>query len=217
MLHIDCSQYLNPEDTKLLTVALGPTSSNCSVEKFIYFIRANDPHILAYDILEQKWIRRLLISAKFENIPNKYPVQPVDLTFGTKNPQELLISDADGHLYSTLNTMLETTLHNSSLNDNIILTNTPNSDEVLEIELLGSLLGPSKNMMCDHVNGLFYVYSKFGAIVRSVYKPNMTAEDNEVIFVTPNNIQQIFFGVDSSVWLITDRWLKPQDECFKKM
>lgn len=180
---------------------MGPRITSCGNEKFIYFILANDPHLLAYDILEQKWHYHLLRSKKYCTIKEFLPIKPQDIAFGLKG--EILISDDDGHLYRAPNQM------------NRIEGNSNNTeDSVITMFLLGPLLGPTRGMMVDPYGALFYVVTKFGAVVRCVYKQNITAEDSEIIHMTSKNIQQIFFGNEGSVWLLSEKWLQPHDKCF---
>lgn len=96
------------------------------------------------------------------------------------------------------------------------LANKPyqNGNTNLNMTLLGALLGPTHSMMVDSNGVLFYVVTKFGAVVRCVYKGNITAEDSEIVHMTAKNIQQIFFGSEDSVWLLSDKWLSPYDNIF---
>lgn len=198
VLRIDCGKYLRTDvdGFELLDIGLGPRISPCENEKFIYFIVSNDSHILTYDILEQKWHNVLLSSKKYSIINDFLPIKPRDLTFGSQT--EMLLSDEDGKLYTGPNVF-----HNSSLS---------NSDTV-EMVSMGSLLGPTRGLMMDSYGVLFYVVPKFGAVVRCEYTQNITAENSEIIYMTSKNIQQIFFGSDDSVWLLSDRWLRPTDQC----
>ncbi|KAM7357591.1 L-dopachrome tautomerase yellow-k [Cochliomyia hominivorax] len=203
VLHIDCGKYIKPNSSDLLDIELGPRITSCGNEKFIYFLLANDPHLLAYDILEQKWHYRLLRSKKYCTIKEFLPIKPQDITFGLKG--EILISDNDGNLYVAANEM-------NRISSTVATNQTDNS--VINMHLLGPLLGATRDMMVDPYGALFYVVSKFGAVVRCVYKQNMTAEDSEIIHMTSKNIQQIFFGSEGSVWLLSEKWLKPYDKCF---
>ncbi|XP_037814338.1 uncharacterized protein LOC119605363 [Lucilia sericata] len=202
VLHIDCGKYIRPNATELLDIELGPRITSCGNEKFIYFILANDPHLLAYDILEQKWHYRQLRSKKYCTISEYLPIKPQDIAFGNKG--EILISDDDGNLYLAVNEM----------NRVAKKSNYTAADSIITMTLMGSLLGPTRGMMVDPYGALFYVVTKFGAVVRCVYKHNMTAEDSEIIHMTSKNIQQIFFGTEGSVWLLSEKWLRPYDKCF---
>ncbi|XP_067646002.1 uncharacterized protein yellow-k [Eurosta solidaginis] len=224
VLRIDCSTYLTPKLAESVIVKLGTRTEPCKVEKYLFFLLPDDAHIHAYDIIEQKWHRRALLSRKFHGIiEEQFPIKPIDITFGQQN--ELLVADADGKLYATANAQLKMKLQNRG--NEIINTNELNTQQkygvpeinnksnAIELELLGSLLGPSRSMLMEMGTGrLFYVVPKYGAIVRSNYHRNMMAEDNEIIYITSNNIQQIFFGREGAVWLLTDRLLQPKDRCF---
>ncbi|CAD7005027.1 uncharacterized protein LOC101455436 [Ceratitis capitata] len=229
ILRIDCSRYLAPKDSEDLVIKLGPSPALCKVEKYVYFIRPDDAHILAYDIVEQKWQRRSLLSRKYHGIiETPFPIKPIDIAFGLHH--ELLFADADGQLYATPNAELKTqsnVINRETTNEldakqsrgqkvesKIELT-TEDKANVIELELLGNLLGPSRGMMVDGRTGaLFYAVPKFGAIVRCELQRNLTAEDNEIVYFTARNIQQIFFGLRGTVWLLTDRLLQPDDHCF---
>lgn len=200
-MRIDCGKYIKPNDdggSQLLDIGLGPRVTPCGSEKFIYFVLSHDSHLLAYDILEQKWHYRQLTSKKYSTISEFLPIIPRNIAFGREG--EILISDEDGKLYSAPNTF-----HNVSETNNW-------ERNAIEMSLLGSLLGPTRGLMIDTFGVLFYVVTKFGAVVRCEYKQNMTAEDSEIIHMTSKNIQQIFFGTEGSVWLLSDRWLK-HDQC----
>lgn len=225
VLRIDCSRYLTPRDGETLVIKLGPSPALCKVEKYVYFLRPDDAHILAYDIVEQKWRRRALLSRKFQGIIEApFPIKPIDIAFGQQ--RELLFADADGKLYATSNSQLKAKTREAKETNEIAndLTakqkqqaemTTDDESNAIELELLGSLLGPSKGMMVDGRTGaLFYAVPKFGAIVRCELQRNLTAEDNEIVYFTSKNIQQIFFGVRGAVWLLTDRLLEPDDHCF---
>ncbi|TMW47021.1 hypothetical protein DOY81_007907 [Sarcophaga bullata] len=201
VLHIDCSQYIQPNDTRLLDIKLGPRISSCGVEKFIYFVLADNSHLLAYDIMEQKWHYPKLRSKKYKTINEFLPIYPQNIAFGLN--AEILISDNDGNLYSSANNMNR-------------IAKKPNHSHsaAINMTLLGALLGPTHSMMIDSQGILFYVVTKFGAVVRCVYGENITTEDSEIIHMTPKNIQQIFFGSEDSVWLLSDKWLSPYDNCF---
>ncbi|XP_053955024.1 uncharacterized protein LOC128861132 [Anastrepha ludens] len=226
VLRIDCSSHLTPKDAEKLVIKLGPNPVLCKVEKYVYFLPPDDAHILAYDIVEQKWLRRVLYSRKFHGIIEElFPIKPIDIAFGLQ--QELLFADADGKLYATPNSQLKTQLGNAvKRNANEMATEWKEQQQVdvddindksnaIELELLGSLLASSKGMMVDVRTGvLFYAVPKFGAIVRCAYHRNLTAEDNEIVYFTSKNIQQIFFSSAGAVWLLTDRVLQPNDYCF---
>lgn len=152
--------------------------------------------MLAYDILEQKWHYKQLLSKKYCTISEFLPIKPRDIAFGKHG--DILISDEDGNLYTAPNAF-----HNV----------TSFSSDTIEMSLLGALLGPTRGLLIDPQGVLFYVVSKYGAVVRCEYKQNMTAEDSEIVHMTSKNIQQIFFGSEGSVWILSDRWLKPHDQC----
>ncbi|XP_060653113.1 uncharacterized protein LOC132789245 [Drosophila nasuta] len=201
LLRIDCGQYIDANATQSLVVQLGPKSSSCELERHIYFIQDSRPHILAYDILEQTWHQRDLMSNKYENMRQTFPIRPIDFTFGLKG--ELIVSDQDGVLYSSVK-QLQLTDSNSVASSSLSV----------QLTRLGSLLGPSRSMLIDYFGALFYVMPKFGAVVRCAQLANLTAEGNEIIYLTSKNIQQIFFGAEGSVWVLSDRVLKPQDICY---
>lgn len=203
VLHIDCGKYMSPNASELLDIELGPRVTSCGNEKFIYFILANDPHLLAYDIMEQTWHYRELRSKKYFTIDAFLPIKPQDLAFGLEG--EFLISDGDGNLYTAPNEM-----------NHVAKRSNGRSDLNVTMSVLGSLLGPTRDMMVDQFGALFYVVKKFGAVVRCVYKQNVTAEDSEIIHLTSKNIQQIFFGTEGSVWLLSEKWLSPHDKCFSE-
>uniref|UniRef100_A0A034WE30 Major royal jelly protein 1 n=1 Tax=Bactrocera dorsalis TaxID=27457 RepID=A0A034WE30_BACDO len=225
VLRIDCSRYLTPRDSEKLIIKLGPSPALCKVEKYIYFLRPDDAHILAYDIVEQKWHRRALLSRKFQGIIEApFPIKPIDIAFAQQ--RELLFADADGKLYATPNSQLKAKTKEvneiaNDLNAKKLQQTEVTKDDVsnsIELELLGSLLGPSKGMMVDERTGaLYYAVPKYGAIVRCALQRNLTAEDNEIVYFTSKNIQQIFFGVGGAVWLLTDRLLEPDDHCFSNI
>ena len=180
---------------------MGPRISSCGIEKFIYFVLADDSRLLAYDILEQKWHYPKLRSKKYKTINEFLPIYPQNIAFSLNG--EILISDNDGNLYSSANNINR-------------IAKKPNHkhNAAINMTLLGALLGPTHSMMIDSQGVLFYVVTKFGAVVRCIYRENITAEDSEIIHMTSKNIQQIFFGSEDSVWLLSDRWLSPYDNCF---
>ncbi|XP_075164124.1 L-dopachrome tautomerase yellow-k [Haematobia irritans] len=197
VLRIDCGRYIRSDGlSKVLDIGLGPRVSPCGSEKFIYFVLSDDSQLYAYDILEQKWHSKLLKSKKYSTIREFLPIKPRDLTFSMHG--DIIISDEDGNLYTAPNVF-----HNSTL----LYTDT------IEMHLVGTLLGPTRGLMVDPYGVLFYVVTKFGAVVRCEYMEHITTEDSEIIHMTSKNIQQIFFGSGGSVWLLSDRWLKPQDQC----
>ncbi|EDW18214.1 uncharacterized protein LOC6582025 [Drosophila mojavensis] len=204
LLRIDCGQHIDSNASESLVVHLGPKASNCELERYIFFISDRQPHIVAYDILEQTWHRRELKSNKYENMSQTFPIKPIDFTFGLQG--ELLVSDQDGVLYSsTKRLQLEGSITDSNSNSNSLH---------IQLTRLGNLLGPSRSMIVDYFGALFYVMPKFGAVVRCAQLTNLTAEGNEIIYLTSKNIQQIFFGIEGSVWVLSDRVLKPQDICY---
>ncbi|KAM8708354.1 hypothetical protein ACLKA7_015344 [Drosophila subpalustris] len=211
LLRIDCGQHIDANATQSLVVQLGPKTSSCELERHIFFIQDSKPHILAYDILEQTWQQRQLMSNKYENMRQTFPIRPIDFTFGVRG--ELIVSDRDGVLYSTTKRLQ---LMKSSSSSNSVNSPSSSLGNALYIQLtrLGSLLGPSRSMIIDYFGALFYVVPKFGAVVRCAQLANLTAEGNEIIYLTSKNIQQIFFGAEGSVWVLSDRVLKPQDICY---
>ncbi|XP_034482131.1 uncharacterized protein LOC117787662 [Drosophila innubila] len=211
LLRIDCGQHIDTNATQSLVVQLGPKTSSCELERHIFFIQDSRPHILAYDILEQTWHQRDLISNKYENMRQTFPIRPIDFTFGLQG--ELIVSDQDGVLYTSTNRLQ---LINSSHASNSVSSASSSLSNSLYIQLtrLGSLLGPSRSMLIDYFGALFYVVPKFGAVVRCAQLANLTAEGNEIIYLTSKNIQQIFFGAEGSVWVLSDRVLTPQDICY---
>ncbi|EDW85413.1 uncharacterized protein Dwil_GK10596 [Drosophila willistoni] len=200
LLRINCGQHIDANNTQSLVVQMPPKPSSCEVERHIYFILGESSMILAYDILEQTWHSWRLISHKYENMNQTFPIQPLDFSFGLHG--ELLVVDQDGGLYSSGRAL--------SLNDksNGIALNP------IQLNPLGSLLGSSRSMLIDYTGSLFYVMPKYGAVVRCSRLSNLTAEGNEIIYLTSKNIQQIFLGVDGAVWVLSDRVLKPQDICY---
>ncbi|KAH8371695.1 hypothetical protein KR093_008564 [Drosophila rubida] len=201
VLRIDCGQHIDANASQSLVVQLGPKSSSCELERHIFFIQDSKPHILAYDILEQTWHQRDLMSNKYESMQQAFPIRPNDFTFGLQG--ELIVSDQDGVLYSSLE-QLQLTSSNAVAATSVYV----------QLTRLGSLLGPSRSMLIDYFGALFYVMPKFGAVVRCAQLANLTAEGNEIIYLTSKNIQQIFFGAEGSVWVLSDRVLKPQDICY---
>ncbi|XP_013119276.1 uncharacterized protein LOC106096195 [Stomoxys calcitrans] len=197
VLRIDCGKYIRADgNSQVLDIGLGPRTSPCGSEKFLYFVLSDDSHLYAYDILEQRWHHKQLKSKKYSTISEFLPIKPRDLTFNIGG--EILISDEDGNLYTAPNIF-----HNSTLL----------RSDTIEMFLLGTLLGPTRGLMVDPYGILFYVVTKFGAVVRCEYKEHITTEDSEIIHMTSKNIQQIFFGSEGSVWLLSDRWLRPHDQC----
>ncbi|XP_030570659.1 uncharacterized protein LOC115769824 [Drosophila novamexicana] len=209
LLRIDCGQHIDANATQSLVVHLGPKPSSCELERHIFFILDGQPHILAYDILEQTWHRRELKSKKYESMSQAFAIKPIDFTFGVQG--ELIVSDQDGALYSSIKRLQLMGSTQASLS-----SSSSSSSDTLHIQLtrLGSLLGPSRSMIMDYFGALFYVMPKFGAVVRCAQLANLTAEGNEIIYLTSKNIQQIFFGVEGAVWVLSDRVLKPQDICY---
>ncbi|KAH8404494.1 hypothetical protein KR222_006624 [Zaprionus bogoriensis] len=200
LLRIDCGQHIEGNASmQSLVVQLGPKSSSCEVERHIFFILDGRTQIQAYDILEQTWHQRELLSNKYENMSQAFPIRPIDFTFGVQG--ELLISDQDGVLYSSVRRLQLSGAANAL-------------DASIQLTRLGSLLGPSRSMLVDIYGALFYVMPKFGAVVRCAQLTNLTAEGNEIIYLTSKNIQQIFLGVEGAVWVLSDRVLRPQDICY---
>ncbi|KAH8296416.1 hypothetical protein KR054_005777 [Drosophila jambulina] len=197
LLRIDCGQYIGVNDTESLVVQMGPKlGPGCEQERHIYFVLGHHvPEIVAYDILEQTWHRRTLTSHKFENMNQSFPIQPVDFTFGLQG--ELILAGEDGELYSTV--------------DRLEIEESTNG---IRLKHLGSLLGSSRSMIMDTSGTLYYVIPKFGAVVRCAQLENIATEDNEIIYLTSKNIQQIFFGSNAALWVLSDRVLKAQDMCF---
>ncbi|XP_022226141.1 uncharacterized protein LOC111076601 [Drosophila obscura] len=205
LLRIDCGQHFN--DTQSLVVKLGPKVKSCKFERHIYFILGKDPHILAYDILEQTWKSRFLKSYKYESMQQSFAIRPIDFTFGLQG--ELIVVDQDGGLYSSVDGL--------QWEENSALSSTSVTKHK-ELTRLGTLLGKGRSMIMDSLGTLFYVIPKFGAVVRCVQLANITAEGNEIIYLTSRNIQQIFFGnKNNDVWVLSDRVLKTQDMCFPGM
>ncbi|XP_017086312.1 uncharacterized protein LOC108118238 [Drosophila eugracilis] len=207
LLRIDCGQYIGANDTQSLVVQMGPKGPGCQHERHIYFILGQEAEILAYDILEQTWLIRSLESYKYENMNQSFPIKPVDFTFGIQG--ELILSDQDGELYSTVNRLEvegKNALESNSITDYIKLTH------------LGSLLGSSRSMIIDNFGTLYYVIPKFGAVVRCAkLARNITAEGNEIIYITSKNIQQIFFSSNDALWVLSDRVLNTKDMCFPSL
>ncbi|XP_043647011.1 uncharacterized protein LOC122615901 [Drosophila teissieri] len=203
LLRIDCGQHIAANDTQSLTVQMGPKGPGCEHERHIYFILGKEPVLLAYDILEQTWHRLALESNKYENMNQSFPIKPVDFTFGIQG--ELILSDQDGDLYSTVDRLEvegKSELATNSISSSIKLTH------------LGSLLGSSRSMIIDNFGTLYYVIPKFGAVVRCAKLANITAKGNEIIYLTSKNIQQIFFTSNDALWVLSDRVLNAKDMCF---
>uniref|UniRef100_A0A1A9W4E1 Bee-milk protein n=1 Tax=Glossina brevipalpis TaxID=37001 RepID=A0A1A9W4E1_9MUSC len=183
MLRIDCIEFIKITPQQLLDIKLGPAAGKRGMEQFIYFIVAKDPHLVAYDIVEQKWFRYPLLSKKYEDIAVNLPVKPRSVAFNGQT--EILIADEDDKLY----------VSNSSSIGNA----------VLQLKLLGTLLGPAKDLLVNR-NNIIYAIPGFGAIVRCPRKYNITAEDNEIVYLTTRNIKQIFFGLKGSIFFLTNHW-----------
>ncbi|XP_016970561.1 uncharacterized protein LOC108038302 [Drosophila rhopaloa] len=203
VLRIDCGQYIGANDTESLVVRMGPKGPRCEQERHIYFILGQAPEVVAYDILEQTWQRRSLQSHKYENMNQSFPIEPVDFTFGLQG--ELILSDQNGDLYSTMD-RLETEGKKELLSSSI--------EKTIKLTHLGSLLGSSSSMIIDNFGTLYYVIPKFGAVVRCAKLSNITAEGNEIIYITSKNIQQIFFSSNDALWVLSDRVLNAKDMCF---
>ncbi|ALC44706.1 yellow-k [Drosophila busckii] len=184
-----------------MVVQLGPRPSSCELERHIFFIMESQPQIVAYDILEQTWHRRDLMSNKYENMSEAFHIRPIDFTFGTRG--ELIVADHDGVLYSSIEELQLNRKGEQHL---------PKAR--IQLKRLGSLLGPSRSMLVDNLGALFYVIPKFGAVVRCAQLKNLTAEGNEIIYLTSKNIQQIFTSDEGAIWVLSDRVLKPQDICY---
>ncbi|EDV40869.2 uncharacterized protein Dana_GF23705 [Drosophila ananassae] len=206
LLRIDCGRHIPKEETHTLVVQMGPKGSDCEQERHIYFIFGQLSELVAYDILEQTWSLRSLASSKYEMMNQTFPITPVDFTFGLQG--ELILADQDGALYSTVDRMEingKSELKSNSLNND------------LELTPLGNLLGTSRSMIMDSFGTLYYVIPKFGAVVRCTKLSNITAESNEIIYLTSKNIQQIFFASNEALWVLSDRVLKAQDMCFPNL
>ncbi|XP_034658422.1 uncharacterized protein LOC117895122 [Drosophila subobscura] len=206
LLRIDCGQHIDFNDTQSLVVRFGPKAKSSKLERHIYFILGHGPHILTYDILEQTWKSRSLKSHKYESMQQSFPIKPIDFTFGLQG--ELIVADKDGGIYRSLDSLQwedSSELSSSSLKSHIQLTP------------LGTLLGNGRSMIMDSLGTLYYVIPKFGAVVRCVQLVNITAEGNEIIYMTSKNLQQIFFGNNGAVWVLSDRVLKTQQMCFPGM
>jgi len=135
-----------------------------------------------------------------------FPIKPVDFIFGIQG--ELILSDQDGDLYSTVDRLEiegKSELASKPINNSIKLTH------------LGSLLGSSRSMIIDNFGTLYYVIPKFGAVVRCAKLANITAEGNEIIYITSKNIQQIFFTSNDALWVLSDRVLNAKDMCFPSL
>uniref|UniRef100_A0A1B0A692 Bee-milk protein n=1 Tax=Glossina pallidipes TaxID=7398 RepID=A0A1B0A692_GLOPL len=183
VLRIDCHKFMKIKPEQLLDIKLGPAMGKRGMEQFIYFILAIDTHLVAYDIFEQKWFRYPLLSKKYKDVAVSLPVKPRNVAFS--HQKEILIADEDGKLYIS------------------------NSSEIvnagLQLKLLGSLLGSVESLLVDR-NDMFYAIPAFGAVVRCPRKHNITAEDNEIIYLTTRNIKQIFFRTKGSLYFLIDRW-----------
>uniref|UniRef100_A0A1A9VKV9 Bee-milk protein n=1 Tax=Glossina austeni TaxID=7395 RepID=A0A1A9VKV9_GLOAU len=183
VLRIDCHKFMKIRPEQLLDIKLGPAMGKRGMEQFIYFILAKDTHLVAYDIFEQKWFRYPLLSKKYEDIAVSLPVKPRNVAFS--HQKEILIADEDDKLY----------ISNSS---DIV-------NAGLQLKLLGSLLGSAESLLIDR-NDMFYAIPAFGAVVRCPRKHNITAEDNEIIYLTTRNIKQIFFRTKGSLFSLIDHW-----------
>ncbi|XP_017134893.1 uncharacterized protein LOC108151037 [Drosophila miranda] len=204
LLRIDCGQHIDSNNTQSLVVKLGPRIESCKLERHIYFIQGQSPHILAYDILEQTWRSRSLKSHKYESMQQSFPIKPIDFTFGLQG--ELIVADQDGGLYSSVDVL--------QWEENAGFSSNSLEKKHIQLTRLGTLLGKARSMIMDSLGTLYYAISKFGAVVRCVQLANITAEGNEIIYLTSKNIQQIFFGTNGAVWVLSDRVLKTQDMCF---
>ncbi|KAH8270255.1 hypothetical protein KR018_006290 [Drosophila ironensis] len=198
LLRIDCGQHIRGADAPSLVVQMGPKGSGCEQERHIYFVLGQLAEIVAYDILEQTWHRRSLSSFKYKAMNQSFPITPVDFTFGLQG--ELILAERDGGLYSTVG-RLEMDGKTAVAKD-------------VQLTALGHLLGTSRSMITDSLGTLYYVVPKFGAVVRCTHLANVTAEGNEIIYLTSKNIQQIFFASNEALWVLSDRVLKTQDMCF---
>ncbi|XP_017010294.2 uncharacterized protein yellow-k [Drosophila takahashii] len=203
LLRIDCGHHIKANDTESLVVQMGPKGPGCEHERHIYFILGKVAEIIAYDILEQTWSIRSLESHKYENMNQSFPIKPVDFTFGIQG--ELILADQDGDLYSSVDRLEKNELATNSISNSIKLTH------------LGSLLGSSRSMIIDNFGTLYYVIPKFGAVVRCAKLANITAEGNEIIYLTSKNIQQIFFTSNDALWVLSDRVLNAKDMCFPSL
>ncbi|KAI8037954.1 hypothetical protein M5D96_009455 [Drosophila gunungcola] len=125
-----------------------------------------------------------------------------------KSQGELILCDQDGDLYSTVDRLEMEGKHE------LLSTSIENS---IKLTHLGSLLGSSRSMIIDNFGTLYYVIPKFGAVVRCAKLANITAEGNEIIYLTSKNIQQIFFTSNDALWVLSDRVLNAQDMCFPSL
>ncbi|XP_030375492.1 uncharacterized protein LOC115624789 [Scaptodrosophila lebanonensis] len=198
VLRIDCGQYISTNETQSLVIKMGPKPNSCELERHIYFILGNDPYILSYDIFNQTWYRHQLLSAKYDTVMQPFPITPVDFTFGPQD--ELYVSDKDGVLFSSVSAL-------KTEGTQVLKT--------IRLTRIGNFLGPSRSMIMD-LGSLFYIVPKFGAVVRCEQGNlfNLSTEGNEIIYLTSKNIQQIFFGAEGLVWVLSDRVLKPTDICY---
>ncbi|KAH8379920.1 hypothetical protein KR009_008071 [Drosophila setifemur] len=206
LLRIDCGQHIRTGATQSLVVQMGPKGPGCEPERNIYFIFGDLAEIVAYDILEQTWHRLSLASHKFEIANQSFPINPVDFAFGLQG--ELILSDRDGGLFSTMDR-----LELEGKRDRV----TNSLKNSLQLTPLGSLLGSSRSMIMDDSGTLYYVIPKFGGVVRCSHLANVTAEGNEIIYLTSKNIQQIFLASNEALWVLSDRVLKTQDMCFPRL
>ncbi|XP_016931986.4 uncharacterized protein yellow-k [Drosophila suzukii] len=206
LLRIDCGRHIGANDTKSLVVQMGPKGPGCEQERHIYFILGKVSEIIAYDILEQTWIVRSLESHKYESMNQSFPIRPVDFAFGIQG--ELILSDQDGDLYSTV--------HRLEVDGKKELA-TNSASNCIKLTHLGSLLGSSRSMIIDNFGTLYYVIPKFGAVVRCAKLTTVTAEGNEIIYLTSKNIQQIFFTSNDALWVLSDRILNSKEMCFPSL
>lgn len=166
----------------------------CDFNGIMYLVFSIEPHLMAYDICSTKWHKISLWSHKYTDVQTELPVRPRNIVFDEY--AQFLVTDVDGLLY---------------IHRDIILKDSNR----LSLDVLGTLLGPTDQLLITDNDTMFYVIEKFGAIVRcnlnnqtmNTNVTNVTTEDNEIMQLTNENIQQIFSGPNNTVWLLPDHWL----------
>lgn len=147
---------------------------------------------MSLDVCTLKWNTISLWSNKYSDIQLELPVRPRNIVFNQNS--DMLVADTDGFLY------IEQRQNFTSSNQ-------------FKLDMIGTLLGPTDQLLITSNDTLFYVLGKFGAIVRCTLKfhtfnKNITTEDNEILQLTAQNIQQLLSGPNNTIWLLPDHWLQ---------
>ncbi|XP_055855948.1 uncharacterized protein LOC129919126 [Episyrphus balteatus] len=177
---------------EVITMKLGPTPTCCQVEEKAFFVIKNKPYLLTFDLLRHTWEKVSISSRLYENIQQIFPVHPKDIAFGYGN--QLLIAEQCGKFF----------LVDSRFNGTKV-----------DAEYMGNLIGSPRGMIVDAVGTMYYLVPKFGAVIRCLPKKGLTAEGNEIISLTSLPINQIFFGVQGSVWLASETPIFAYDHCHR--